>query len=80
MTMRFFTSISLVFFATFLFGQEVDCARTASLTGANGYTNTGICTLERFDDGRVQLSMSEDFRVSFGPDLRIYLSLSLIHI
>ena len=74
MTMRFFTSISLVFFATFLFGQEVDCARTASLTGANGYTNTGICTLERFDDGRVQLSMSEDFRVSFGPDLRIYLS------
>ena len=72
--MRFFASLSLMFFASFLFGQEVDCTRTASLSGANGYTNTGICTIERFDDGRVQLSMSDDFRVSFGPDLRIYLS------
>ena len=72
--MRFFASLSLMFFASFLFGQEVDCTRTASLSGANGYTNTGTCTIERFDDGRVQLSMSDDFRVSFGPDLRIYLS------
>jgi hypothetical protein len=72
--MRLFTSISLLFFATFLFGQEVDCTRSASLTGANGYTNTGTCTLERFDDGRVVLNMSQDFAVSRGPDLRIYLS------
>jgi len=72
--MRFFASLLLMFFASFLFGQEVDCTRTASLSGANGYTNSGTCTLERFDDGRVQLSMSDDFRVSFGPDLRIYLS------
>jgi hypothetical protein len=72
--MRLFTSISLLFFATFLFGQEVDCTRSASLTGANGYTNTGTCILERFDDGRVVLNMSQDFAVSRGPDLRIYLS------
>ena len=72
--MRFFSSISLLLVASFLFGQEIDCTRTASLTGANGYTNTGTCFLERFDDGSAQLRMSEDFRVSFGPDLRIYLS------
>lgn len=74
MAMRFFSSISLLFFTSFLFGQEIDCTRTASLTGANGYTNTGTCFLERFDDGTAQLRMSEDFRVSFGPDLRIFLS------
>ena len=74
MAMRFFSSISLLLVASFLFGQEIDCTRTASLTGANGYTNTGTCFLERFDDGSAQLRMSEDFRVSFGPDLRIYLS------
>jgi len=72
--MRFIISVSLLFFATFLFGQEIDCTRMASLNGNGPYTNTGTCYLERFDDGRVQLRMGADFRYSPGPDIRIYLS------
>ena len=54
----------LSFIASSIYGQEIDCVRSAMLSGNMNYVNTGTAYLERFDDGRIQLRLSDDFEAT----------------
>jgi len=56
--------------------EEVNTAtfRTGSWEPLNGKETTGTVSLRTLDDGMLQVAFSEDFSVSDGPGLFIYLS------
>lgn len=54
--------------------SPVPASRMGNFTGLNGYNTLGTATLVTESDGSLTLNFSEDFRVSNGPGLYIYLS------
>ncbi|MEO0500775.1 MAG: DM13 domain-containing protein [Pseudomonadota bacterium] len=47
---------------------------SGTFSGSKGHKSSGGASIVRLTDGRHALKLEEDFRVTNGPDLRVYLS------
>lgn len=73
--MKIFNLLTLLFAFTALSAQEVVSERISNLNPEN-YEIEGDAILRTYDDGRLELSLTDDFDTPQGPDVRIYLNTS----
>ncbi|NJC25047.1 T9SS type A sorting domain-containing protein [Neolewinella antarctica] len=68
-------ALLLFFLSGGIFAQEVTAKRTSALQ-KEGYAITGSVVIEELSDGKLKLSLTEDYSTQSGPDVHMLLATS----